>query len=149
MTHAFMHQTNIKSVKPHGKEFMAKIREINKKLKLNITARHRYINWLRCDGPCRNLEMNFFGYMSTLDNQLSPNQYKPHLMCGGTFKSVEEPPKDMLKLILKRCKKHKRTKLDKAKKKKPRDDDSGYLSLHMKQSGSLKIIDYVTSDDEA
>lgn len=146
MTHAFL-CCDGQAVKPHGKEFQQKVREINEALSINIRTTHRYMTWWRCDGKCRDLETSLFGYVSKVNCDQSDfsQVHKNHkINCGGTFHEAEEPSKDRLKDIMKRYKLIK-SKLP-VKKKIARKSTKSRFNFSQR---SAKTIDYVTSDDEA
>lgn len=144
MTHAFLQH---KPVKPHGKEFQKKVQQINETLSLNITTKHQYITWYRCDGLCREFESHLYGYVSRVANQkISQTSPSHEMMCGGTLKQTEKPPREVLDAISKRYRQKKRFTL----KNKPKCNNDKRLSIfrHNRPSNS-KIIEYATTDDEA
>lgn len=145
MTHAYLYFTN-KSAKPHGKEFLMKIKEINKELSLNITICHDYIIWYRCNGKCSNLESCLFGYVSRTPSQsMNLDPLKRHQReCGGAFEEVDKPSKDMLKVIMKRYKLIKKN----TKKIAPKQDTGGFRVTFNAQTVNPKTFDYATSGDE-
>lgn len=127
-----------KRVKPHGTEFQQKAHEINKALCINITTTHGYVSWFRCDGKCRNLKSCLFGYKSQVSNKSSADLDSKHHQstCGGKFKAIDEPSKDLLKKIKKRCKSN--------KSKVPKDEkEEAEKSRMMKR----KSVDYLTDND--
>jgi hypothetical protein len=100
MTHAYLQQLYGSSIKPHGKEFRAKILEINIALDLDITTHHSYLKWWRCDGVCQKQELHYFGYLSGVDEHqlFASNQSAVKLherYCGGKFSRTEEPSSEM------------------------------------------------------
>lgn len=149
MTHAFLSNVG-KGLKPHGKEFKQKAREINKALSIDIKTTHRYLTWWRCDGKCRDLEASLFGYVSRVSNDkkfdlLDIDRHRSHkINCGGKFQEVDEPPKDRLKVIIKRNKMIKSNPNKNKKIKKVSSKTRFTLNYR-----SDNTIDYVTSDDEA
>lgn len=155
MIHAFLYYTAKEGgtiVKPHGEEFKRKSREINEALNINITTRHRYIYWYRCDGSCRKLESHLFGYVSSIRKKASSDlsSYKDHhLTCGGSFHETTEPAQKLLKTIMKQY----RTMKSKVQKKKKTpaksSNDRQLFTLRIPRPLDSKSIDYATSDDEA
>lgn len=148
MTHASLHhEGNIlgKPVKPHGKEFLKKIKELNKALSINITTKHRFMSWYRCDGKCSTNELCLYGYVSRACNKTISDlaMHKSHQMtCGGTFREAEEPAKNLLKVITKRYKEIKKTQ------KKSKQEEVSQTGAVLKFLNNRKSIDYIT-DDEA
>ncbi|XP_070491206.1 DNA-dependent metalloprotease dvc-1 isoform X2 [Chironomus tepperi] len=88
----------------HGKNFLAKMHEINRLAGTNITVYHTFHDevelykkhWWRCDGPCRT-QKPYFGYVKRTSNRApSKNDFwwSQHMQkCGGTFIKVKEPEK--------------------------------------------------------
>lgn len=150
MTHASLYREGKavgKFVKPHGKEFQLKIRELNRALSINITTKHRYMSWFRCDGKCRENESCLFGYVSSSVSCLKAAAdlalHKCHqTRCGGTFREAEEPAKNVLKAITKRWQEMKSTRAKKMpSKQKVNQAVIKFLS-------NRKSVDYITTDDE-
>lgn len=154
MIHAFLYYTAKEHgtiVKPHGKEFKRKSQEINQALNINITTRHRYFYWYRCDGSCRKLESHLFGYISSSTKKSSSSLgiYKDHpLTCGGSFHETTEPAKELFKTIMKQYRTIK-SKVQKKKKPVKSNNDRQLFTLRIPRPLDLKSIDYATSDDEA
>lgn len=147
MTHASLYfEGKIlgKFVKPHGKEFQQTIQQLNRALKINITTKHRYMKWFRCDGKCREKELLLFGYVSRLCNKsfsdLALNESHQR-SCGGTFREVEAPSEALLKVMTKRYKE--------VKKLKQKQQEVSKCHVSFKFHSGQKSIDYVTTDDEA
>lgn len=135
-------------MKPHGKEFKQKIKEINEVLSINITTKHRFVTWYRCDGKCRNIESCFFGYVFRACHETLADLNEPKLhrvFCGGTFNKADEPPSDMLQIIMKR---NKLIKSSKRSKKATNALDNGKI-ITLGNKRSSYIVDYVTSDEES
>lgn len=100
----------------HGKNFKAKMEEINRKAGTNITVYHTFHDevelykkhWWRCDGECRNRKP-YYGYVKRTSNRApGKNDFwwnEHQRTCGGTFIKVKEPEKTE--------KKKKETKKDK------------------------------------
>lgn len=134
-------------MKPHGKEFKQKIKELNEILSINIATKHRYVSWYRCDGKCKYLESCLFGYVSRACHKTSADLAAHELhrvFCGGTFSQTEEPSKDLLKLIMKQYKLIKSSK--RCKKTTSLRDNEGVKVVPNHKH--LKIVDYVTSEEE-
>lgn len=153
MIHAFLYYTAKEHgtvVKPHGEEFKRKSCEINQALNINITTRHRYIYWYRCDGSCKKLESHLFGYFSSIRKKTSLNLgiYKDHqLTCGGSFHETPEPAKELLKVIMKQYRTMK-SKVHKKRKPTKSRNDRQLFTLRIPRPLDSKSIDYATSDDE-
>lgn len=101
MTHAYLQQLYGNTIRPHGKEFQAKILEINIALDLDITLHHSFLSWWRCDGICRKKDIHFYGYLSGVDEkQVFGSNHKAveihKKLCGGTFSRTEEPNSEIL-----------------------------------------------------
>lgn len=101
MTHAYLHQMYGGRIKPHGKEFQAKILELNIKLDLDITATHSFFSWWRCDGICKKDPLHFYGYLSGIDEEhlfdSNPKGVASHAaLCGGTFHKCFEPSSEIM-----------------------------------------------------
>lgn len=149
MTHASLHyEGNIlgKPFKPHGKEFLKKIKDLNKALTINITMKHRFMSWYRCDGKCRKDELCLYGYVSRACNKTVSDLalHKSHQMtCGGTFRATEEPAEHLLKVITKRYKENKKAQ------KKSKQQKVSQTEAVLKFLSNRKSIDYMTTDDEA
>ncbi|CAG9809173.1 unnamed protein product [Chironomus riparius] len=88
----------------HGKNFLAKMQEINRLAGTNITVYHSFHDevelykkhWWRCDGICRT-QKPYFGYVKRTCNRApSKNDlwWNQHTQkCGGKFIKVKEPEK--------------------------------------------------------
>ena len=88
----------------HGKNFLAKMHEINRAAGTNITVYHTFHDevelykkhWWRCDGICRT-QKPYFGYVKRTSNRApSKNDFwwnQHQQKCGGTFIKVKEPEK--------------------------------------------------------
>lgn len=86
----------------HGKNFLAKMHEINKQTGTNITVYHTFYDevelykkhWWRCDGACRERKP-FYGYVKRVSNRApGPNDkwWKTHQdTCSGKFIKIKEP----------------------------------------------------------
>ena len=152
MTHAFL-CCEEKTVKPHGREFKQKIKELNEILSINITTKHQYINWYRCDGQCRNFETTYFGYISRPCHlkPSDPATHKAHqAFCSGKYIEAEEPTKNLLQIILKRFMENKasrRKEVIKNVQVKVQVIGQAFKPRNM-QPPRLKIVDYVTSEEE-
>lgn len=99
MTHAYLQQIYGNKIKPHGKEFQAKILEINIALDLDITLLHNFLTWWRCDGDCRLKSVFFYGYLSGVDEEQifdSKGVERHAKFCGGTFQKAEQPNSEIL-----------------------------------------------------
>ncbi|CRK93943.1 CLUMA_CG007470, isoform A [Clunio marinus] len=96
MIHAYLFSYE-KRIKPHGKEFKQMSEEINKALDINISTRHKYFTWYRCEGKCKTSENRYFGYIKIVSSNTSrlKNSHVPG--CDGAFKKVSEPSKNLLK----------------------------------------------------
>lgn len=104
MTHAYLQQLYGGTIRPHGKEFGEKILKINIALDLDITVKHDFLSWWRCDGICRTKDVHFYGYLSGVDEQqvfqTNPEAVKNHAkFCGGTFSKTEEPNAEILSTL--------------------------------------------------
>lgn len=153
MTHAFLFCEG-KVVKPHGKEFQEIIKNLNEVLSINITTKHRYFTWYRCNGMCSNFESYLFGYTAKVCDKTSPDlirDEKHSVTCGGTFSKTEEPSKEMLRIITQRFKK---IKSSKCKKKRNQIHDLDIVEgkttrvILSKRPSHFKQVDYITSDEE-
>lgn len=101
MTHAYLQQLCGSSIRPHGKEFQAKILEINIALDLEIPLKHSFLLWWRCDGVCRTKRFYYYGYVSGVDEKIvfgaNPQAVEEHAkFCGGKFFPTEEPNSEIL-----------------------------------------------------
>lgn len=88
----------------HGKNFLAKMHEINRLAGTNISVYHSFHDevelykkhWWRCDGRCRT-QKPYFGYIKRTSNRAPSkndfwwNQHEQN--CGGKFVKVKEPEK--------------------------------------------------------
>lgn len=91
MIHAHLYATNQES--NHGKQFKAKMKEINERAGTNITITHHYnqnaeIYFYRCSGPCRN-EQPSFGWIKTQEQRApNPRSGGHRKKCDGNFIQV-------------------------------------------------------------
>lgn len=111
MIHAHLQSVHGNTIKPHGKEFQKMTNDLNIALSLNIPLKHNFINWFRCDGPCRHTARHFFGYIAAIDDKkvLDKNRdaVKNHaLKCGGKFHKISEPDADTLARLRRLKKNH-------------------------------------------
>lgn len=151
MIHAYLHivsKEQGRTVKPHGPEFQQKSREISQAMNINITTRHSYVYWYRCDGSCQNHETYLFGYLNSVV-KLQPSSSclytDHHAACGGTYQETTEPSKKLLNTINKQYRKMKSTWLKRKKTAKPAKER---LTLRFKRPYDPKHIEYASTDDE-
>jgi predicted SprT family Zn-dependent metalloprotease len=88
----------------HGKNFLAKMYEINRKAGTNITVYHSFhdevelykTHWWRCEGPCRNRKP-YYGYVKRVSNRApgkNDSWWAEHeRTCSGKFIKIKEPEK--------------------------------------------------------
>ena len=88
----------------HGKNFLTKMHEINRKAGTNITVYHSFHDevelykkhWWRCNGACRDRKP-YYGFVKRVSNRApGPNDFwwKQHeSSSGGKFVKVKEPEK--------------------------------------------------------
>lgn len=86
----------------HGKNFLAKMHEINRLAGTNITVYHTFRDevelykkhWWRCDGACKN-RGPFYGFVKRTSNRApgkNDRWWADHqAKCGGNFIKVKEP----------------------------------------------------------
>lgn len=88
----------------HGKNFKAKMEEINRKAGTNITVYHTFHeevelykkHWWKCDGPCSK-NKPYYGIVKRVSNRApGPNDFwwaQHEKTCGGKFIKFKEPEK--------------------------------------------------------